>query len=62
MSDFFNNPSKLFTTDFGSALPSWALAPAAGVTVLGGLGIGAFMSGRQGSCAEYLEKTVFRHL
>jgi hypothetical protein len=24
MSDFFNNPSKLFTTDFGSALPSWA--------------------------------------
>ena len=27
MSDFFNNPSKLFTTDFGSALPSWASSP-----------------------------------
>ena len=27
MSDFFNNPSKLFTADFGSALPSWASSP-----------------------------------
>ena len=49
------NPSKLFTTDFGSALPSWALAPAAGVTVLGGLGIGAFMSGRQGSQQQIVD-------
>lgn len=27
MSDFFTNPSKLYTSDFGSVLPEWASSP-----------------------------------